>query len=225
MHWDDEVVYQSQRIPLYQAALEKLKQSDLVFSCSCSRKEIANKSYPGTCRNKLLPEQPGYSMRIKTNNLEVGVNDLLQGYYSQMLESETGDFIIKRSDGLFAYHLAVTVDDAEQNITVVVRGIDLLDSTPRQVYLQQLLNYSTPEYLHLPIAIKNDGKKISKQSHAKAIDHNNPCKVLYQALVFLGQTPPIELIDSDTESILNWSIQYWDLSSIPKRQKIKIEYD
>ncbi len=220
--WDGEIVYQTRRIPLYQSALEKLEALDLIFPCACTRKETAKKPYPGTCRNGVAHGLIGRSIRIKTDDQEIGVNDLLQGYYSQSLESDIGDFVIKRTDGLFAYHLAVIVDDAEQNINEIVRGADLLDSTPRQIYLQKLLGFSVPSYLHLPVAINKDGSKVSKQTHAKAIDIQHPCNVIFQALEFLGQNPPADAIDSDVEALLKWSIQNWDVNKLPKQKEILI---
>jgi len=192
------------------------------FPCACTRKEIANKPYPGTCRNGVTDGHIGRSIRVKTNKQEICVSDLLQGKYTQSLELDVGDFIIKRTDGLFAYHLAVTVDDEEQEITEIVRGADLLDSTPRQIYLQKLLRFSTPSYLHLPVAINKDGSKVSKQSHAPAIDLNNPSKIIFEALRFLGQTPPLEAIDSDLNSLLDWAIKNWNIKVIPNQKEITI---
>ncbi|MFT5395924.1 MAG: glutamyl-Q tRNA(Asp) synthetase [Gammaproteobacteria bacterium] len=146
----------------------------------------------------------------------------MRGKYSQTLESDVGDFIVKRTDGLFAYHLAVTVDDAEQGINEIVRGADLLDSTPKHMYLQKLLGFSTPSYLHLPIATNENGSKVSKQSHAPAIDLKNPSKIIFDALCFLGQSPPPEAVDSDFESLLAWSIINWNVNSLPKQKEIKI---
>jgi glutamyl-Q tRNA(Asp) synthetase len=146
----------------------------------------------------------------------------LQGYYAQCLESDIGDFIIKRADGFFAYHLAVVVDDSDQKITDIVRGVDLLDSTPRQVYLQNKLNLITPSYLHLPIAIDNSGKKISKTTIADAVDSDKPNKIIFNALSFLGQKPPKELMTYDVESILNWAIQHWDVTSLPTEKEIAV---
>ena len=146
----------------------------------------------------------------------------MQGKYTQSLESDVGDFIVKRTDGLFAYHLAVTVDDAEQGINEIVRGADLLDSTPRQMYLQKLLGFSTPRYLHLPVATNEDGSKVSKQSHAAAIDLKLPSKVIFEALRFLGQSPPPEAIDSDLQSLLDWSIKNWNIKAIPRQKEITI---
>ncbi len=146
----------------------------------------------------------------------------MQSKYTQSLESDVGDFIIKRTDGLFAYHLAVTVDDAEQDINEIVRGADLLDSTPKHIHIQKLLGFSTPSYLHLPVAINEDGSKVSKQSHAAAIDLTNPSRIIFEALQFLGQSPPPEAIDSDLESLLAWSIKNWNVNSLPKQKEIKI---
>ena len=222
LFWDEEIVYQSQRTQLYESALETLNLKEHTFSCACTRKETANKPYPGTCRKGVANGLTGRSVRIKTNNETISVSDLLQDKYSQSLESDIGDFIIKRTDGLFAYHLAVTVDDAEQNINEIVRGADLLDSTPRQIYLQKLLGLYTPTYLHLPVATNEDGSKVSKQSHAAAIDIKNPSKVIFEALRFLGQLPPAEAIDSDLESLLAWAIKHWDIKAIPRQKEIKI---
>ena len=222
MTWDGEIVYQSNRTQAYESALEALTSLGHTFPCSCTRKDIANKPYPGTCRNGVADGLIGRSIRIKTNNQEITVDDLLQGEYTQSLETDVGDFIVKRTDGLFAYHLAVTVDDAEQDINEIVRGADLLDSTPRHIYIQKLLGFSTPNYLHLPVAINEDGSKVSKQSHAAAIDLTNPSKIIFEALLFLAQSPPPEAIDSDLESLLNWSIKNWNIKAIPKQKEITI---
>lgn len=220
--WDESVVYQNQRLDLYQAALDQLHRLKCIFPCACSRKDLSDKPYAGTCREGIKSGSIARSIRIKTNNVKIGINDQLQGPYVQCLQTEIGDFIIKRADGFFAYHLAVVVDDAEQNMTDIVRGIDLLDSTPRQVYLQNKLNFITPSYLHLPIAIDTDGKKISKVTKAESLNLNKPNKILFNALGFLGQQPPCELIDYDIESILNWSIQHWDTSLLPTQKEIKL---
>lgn len=222
LFWDEEIVFQSQRSHLYESALETLNLEGCTFTCACTRKMTANRPYPGTCRKGVANGLTGRSIRIKTNNETISVADLLQGKYSQSLESDIGDFIIKRTDGLFAYHLAVTVDDAEQNINEIVRGADLLDSTPRQIYLQKLLGVHTPTYLHLPVATNKDGSKVSKQSHAAEINLKDPPKVIFDALCFLGQSPPPEAIDSDLESLLDWSIKNWNIKTIPKQKEITI---
>lgn len=222
LFWDEEVVYQSKRSNHYQAALEKLESINSTFACYCTRKEIANRVYPGTCRKSIKSGRTRYSIRIKTNNSPIEIKDLLQGQYSQQLQSETGDFIIKRADGYFAYHLATVIDDAEQNITEVVRGLDLLDSTLRQVYLQKQLGLPTPRYLHLPVAIDSSGKKISKSDNAQAITAKNNISTLFNALTFLGFSPLKQLMQTDVESILNWGVANWNITQLPREKEITV---
>ena len=220
MYWDDQVVYQSSRTTLYQSALEKLDSENLVFPCSCTRKDVLNKPYPGTCRKTTSNNKTNPSYRLITNNKLIKIKDKLQGVYSQRLETDVGDFIIKRADGLFAYHLAVVVDDAEQGVTEIVRGNDLLDSTPCQIYLQQLLGLSTPDYLHLPLAVDNTGNKLSKARDAEVANTNDPVITLLQALDFLGQMPPAQLSNSSVEDVMKWATKNWDLKKIPKSKEI-----
>ena len=218
--WDEPIVYQSQRIDLYEIAFKKLEKLKCIFSCDCSRKEIKGIIYPGTCRDKIHTLNSNQSIRIKTNNIPISIFDRLQGYYSQSIDSEIGDFIIKRADGYFAYHLVAAVDDGEQNITHIVRGFDLLDSTPRQIFLQKKLKYITPTYLHLPIVIDNKGKKISKADKITKSVVSNPRRSLVNALKFLGQSPPTGIIDSDTKTILDWAIDNWSIELLPNKSKI-----
>lgn len=222
MNWDDRILSQSKRTALYQSALEKLDSESLVFPCSCTRKEILSNPYPGTCRKSPVTIKTNPSYRLITNNSLISIKDRLQGVYSQRLETDVGDFIIKRADGLFAYHLAVVVDDAEQGVTEIVRGNDLLDSTPRQVYLQRLLGLPTPAYLHLPLAIDSAGNKLSKANEAEAANTNDPVVTLLQALSFLGQNPPTQLSSSTVESVLEWAIKNWDIKKLPKNKTIII---
>lgn len=222
LYWDGDIVYQSNRIHLYQSALKILESESLVFSCSCSRKDTANKPYPGTCRNKSIKIAGDHSIRLLTTNELITLHDLVQGKYSQQLETDTGDFIIKRADGRFAYHLAVVVDDAEQSVTEIVRGIDLLDSTPRQIYLQKKLGLSIPSYLHLPLAIDSPGNKLSKATEAEAANTNDPVNTLLNALTFLGQEPPKELTSSNVHAVLNWAIENWNIKNIPAKKEITI---
>lgn len=220
--WDEEVIYQSKRLDYYQAALEKLESINISFPCHCTRKEVANRVYPGTCRSGIKLGKTTGSIRIKTDNSPVGITDLLQGEYSQQLQSETGDFIIKRADGYFAYHLATVIDDTDQNITEVVRGLDLLESTPRQVYLQKQLGLPTPRYLHLPVATDKSGKKISKSGNAQAITASNNISTLFKALIFLGYSPPEQLKQTDVESVLNWGVTNWSIGQLPKEKEISV---
>jgi glutamyl-Q tRNA(Asp) synthetase len=232
--WDDAIVYQSQRAELYAEALALLKNQQLVYPCTCTRKEIADSSthigiegavYPGTCLSHALKENAAVAWRIKTPNQALCFNDAIQGKICQNLHQDIGDFILKRADGLFAYQLAVVVDDAAQGITHIVRGADLLDSTPRQIYLQQMLHYQTPHYAHLPVACNAAGEKLSKQTLAAPINTENAAYHLFQSLQFLGQTPPSSLQFETHQNIWQWAISHWQLAKVAncKSQIIQIQ--
>jgi glutamyl-Q tRNA(Asp) synthetase len=223
MTWDGPVIYQSQRIHCYQDALQQLLDKGLAYPCTCSRRQLtqlgaayaANGVYPGFCRHKV--RQPGRpeAIRLRTDNHIIDFQDTIQGHYQQCLETAVGDFVVRRTDGLFAYQLAVVVDDAEQDITHVVRGSDLLDSTPRQIYLQHLLGVPTPGYSHLPVATHKDGSKLSKQTRALPLDKRHPRPAIIEALRFLKQDPPTYLISEDLKTILAWAIAHWRPRQIP----------
>lgn len=223
MEWDGEVIYQNERNKAYQAALDLLEKQNLIYPCVCSRKEIADSSitgieraiYPGTCRNRFFYEDRRSAWRVRTDNNLIEFNDALEGRVRQRLESDIGDFVLRRADGIFAYQLAVVVDDAEQGITHIVRGKDLLNSTPRQIYLQQLLGFPTPAYMHLPIAVNARGEKLSKQTHATPITSSDTISQLIMAIRFLGQTPPAELNESNVASFWNWIRENWRPGIIP----------
>ena len=222
--WDGEIIYQSSQTRHYQQALEQLVSQTLVFPCLCSRKKLADshgKIYPGTCRHRQLPENKPHALRIRTANINISFNDAVMGRQQQNIEKQCGDFIIKRRDGLFAYQLAIVVDDAMQNISEVVRGADLLDSTPRQIYLQQLLHFPTPAYCHLPLAVDAAGNKISKSAGATRINIDNREKLLLSALGFLGQQPPDELTECGLNDIWAWAIEHWQLSLVPAVKNIQ----
>ncbi len=212
---DEPVMYQSQRTAAYQTAFEQLKAAGYVYPCACTRREIADSAlhgidgpvYPGTCRNGITEGREARAWRVRTNNTPVEFDDALQGPISQRLESEIGDFVIRRADGLFAYQLAVVVDDAAQKITQVVRGADLLNSTPRQIHLQRLLGLPTPSYMHLPVAVNGLGEKLSKQTLAPAVEAN--AATLFEALQFLRQQPPAALRSASIEQLLTWAIENW----------------
>lgn len=222
--WDGPVVYQSQRHAAYDDAIAQLSAGDHTFWCGCSRQALAEAGghYPGTCRQLGLPAGSGKALRCKVPDATTCFTDQWQGPQAQHLQQEVGDFIIKRKDGLYAYQLAVVVDDAWQGITHVVRGIDLLDSTPRQIYLQRLLGLATPHYAHLPVLVNADGQKLSKQNLAAAIPVDNPVRVLHDALVRLQQQPDPHLLQADRDSMLAWALQHWrpqrlaDLRAIPE---------
>lgn len=217
LHSSEPILYQSQRTPAYEEALHKLQADAAVYPCCCTRKEIADSAlhglegpvYPGTCRNGIPEGREGRAWRVRTNNDPVGFGDALQGHLVQHLESEIGDFVVRRADGLFSYQLAVVVDDAFQGITHIVRGADLLDSTPRQIYLQRLLGLLNPQYLHLPIAVNESREKLSKQTLAAPVDETHPVATLLRVLNFLQQQPPADLLEANVETVLEWAIQNW----------------
>jgi len=199
MRWDGEVVWQSRRKPLYEAAFAQL--SPWVYACGCTRREIADSRigiaadgaavYPGTCRRGLAPGKTARAYRVRVPDVGgpagmISFHDRWMGLITQQLATEVGDFVLKRADGFWAYQLAVVVDDAAQGVTHVVRGADLLDSTPRQIYLQRLLGIPTPSYLHVPVVTNEAGEKLSKQTGALALDTNEPLAELMRAAQFLG---------------------------------------
>lgn len=226
MKWDGEVVYQSQRCALYQEAIHSLTALGLTYPCTCTRKEILDSNimgiagpiYPGTCRHAQTSQKPS-ALRIHTDERLIRFEDTIQGCVEQRLESDTGDFVLRRADGVYAYQLAVVVDDAAQNITHVVRGEDLLDSTPRQIYLQQLLGYPVPDYMHLPVVTNRDGNKLSKQTRAMPVDISKAVPQLIAALHFLGQTPPVELVKSDLSVFWQWALENWQVTQIPRKNR------
>jgi len=222
--WDGEIMFQSQRYAAYEAALDTLKRQDLVYPCGCTRKEISDSAmhgiegpvYPGTCRHGLAPDKSARAWRVKVQDREIAFEDAVQGRISQNLSRDIGDFVLKRADGYYAYQLAVVVDDQAQGITHIVRGADLLDSTPRQIYLQQRLGATTPQYAHLPVAANASGEKLSKQTLATPLDLENPVKALWQALRFLGQRPPEDLAQADLDTLWAWARAHWALSQVPQ---------
>lgn len=222
--WDDAILYQSQRSEFYAHALNLLKNQQLIYPCTCTRKEIADSSthagiegavYPGTCLFQTIKQHAPIAWRIKTQNQTLCFNDAIQGKVYQNLHQDIGDFVLKRADGFFAYQLAVVADDAEQGITHIVRGADLLNSTPRQIYIQQLLEYSTPNYAHVPVACNQAGEKLSKQTLALPLHTENSAYSLFKALHFLGQTPPATLQFESLDNIWLWAKRNWELAKVP----------
>ena len=229
MAWDGEIVYQSTRDEAYRAALDQLKKTkDLVYPCACSRREIADSAvtgidgpvYPGTCRKGLLAGRAARAERVLTRGIKIEFTDTIQGKVAHNLERQIGDFVLKRADGPYAYQLAVVVDDAAQGITDIVRGADLLDSTPRQIYLQQLLALKTPRYAHLPVAVNVIGEKLSKQTLAPPVDGTSPVTVLNAALAFLGQDVAADCAADDTAAFWKYAIAHWDPARVPRARAI-----
>ncbi|HFD79550.1 MAG TPA: tRNA glutamyl-Q(34) synthetase GluQRS [Gammaproteobacteria bacterium] len=226
--WDEEVLYQSRRHAAYEEALQQLLQSGRIYPCACSRSDIRRDSagsgnprvYPGTCRDGLPPGKSGRALRLRVGDALVGFDDRIQGRVEEFLPAAVGDFVLRRADGLYAYQLAVVVDDAAQRITEVVRGADLLDSTCRQIYLQQQLAYATPRYLHLPVAVNAAGEKLSKQTHAAPVGHAPVRETLLQALSFLGQSPPPPAEFANGAEVLDWAVKHWSSAGIPPQQAL-----
>lgn len=220
---DEPVLYQSERTAAYETALLHLQKVNAVYPCDCSRKAIAEIArvgiegtiYPGTCRHRLSAQSEHSASRVRTDQLaKIRFEDRLQGNIHQQIEVEIGDFVVKRADGLFAYQLAVVVDDAFQGITDVVRGCDLLTSTARQIALQNLLNLPTPRYAHLPIAVNAAGEKLSKQTLANPVDTAHPVETLYQVLQFLQQHPPENLRQQSLNALWRWAIENWRIEKL-----------
>lgn len=198
LEWDGEVVWQSRRTALYEAALARLRGGGFVYDCACSRADLqraasaplgAELVYPGTCRNGLPPGKPARAIRFRVPDAVIAFDDLLLGRIEEQVAQKTGDFVVRRADGLFAYQLAVVVDDAEQGITQVVRGVDLLDSTARQIALQRALGYPTPEYAHIPLVTNPDGSKLGKRDGSlplPTLDEHRVRETLAAALHHLG---------------------------------------
>lgn len=218
--WDGEVVYQSQRSEFYQHALDQLIERNWAYPCTCSRKEIADSGsisgiegtiYPGTCQHQPLKSNTPTAWRVKTTHETIAFHDAIQGKISHHLATDIGDFILKRADGLFSYQLAVVVDDALQHVTHVVRGADLLNSTTRQIYLQQHLAYPTPMYAHIPLATHPDGQKLSKQNLAQALPEDNITETLLSACEFLQQPIPKHRNGLTLKSLWDWIITHWEL--------------
>ena len=223
LEWDGSVMRQSTRRDRYEAVLQALIERGIAYPCGCTRREIADSAlhgidgpvYPGTCRNG-LPEGRGLrAWRIRTLDETITFVDVHFGPIIQRVAREVGDFVLRRADGLYAYQLAVVVDDADQGITEVVRGADLIDSTARQIMLQRVLDFPTPAYMHLPIATDAAGEKLSKQTRAAPVDCSRPSRNLCDVLHFLGQLLPAGLIDEPPATVLTWAAAHWDATAIP----------
>jgi len=221
--WDGEIVYQSQRSEYYEQALTRLRHLGLAYPCTCSRKEIADSStqqgiegviYPGTCLHHPIKPNTSIAWRLKTPARKIGFEDRIVGWQQHNIDQDIGDFVIKRADGLFSYQLAVVVDDAMQGITHVVRGADLLQSTTRQIYLQQCLGYAPLAYAHIPLVLNNQGQKLSKQTLAASVANSSPAETIYQALCFLQQSPPDTIKNATLNRVWRWAISNWNANRL-----------
>ncbi|GMR17285.1 MAG: tRNA glutamyl-Q(34) synthetase GluQRS [Gammaproteobacteria bacterium] len=228
--WHGPVLYQSHSTPRHAQLLQRLIDAGQAYPCSCSRRDLAEASqgplgaiYPGTCRHGHSGSST--AIRVLTDNSAISFIDALQGRQSMALERECGDFIVRRRDGLIAYHLAVVVDDADQGISEVVRGIDLLDSTPRQIHLQRLLGLPSPAYLHIPVIENERGQKLSKLTGAQAIPTTRPGPPLVAALAALGQQPPPRLAAAPIAEIWSWAVENWRVQALAGQQHIPSAQD
>lgn len=224
--WDGNVRFQSDSRAEHNAALSALIAKNLAYPCSCSRTDLADalqgelgSIYPGTCRERRI--QGESAIRLRTNDSPIEFDDALQGRITQRLESESGDFVIRRRDGFIAYHLAVVVDDETQGVTEVVRGIDLMDSTPRQIWLQRVLGFRTPCYAHIPIITNSKGEKLSKSTGAAAISNEDIGTTLVEALRYLQLSPPDKLIRERVQNIWSWALENWQLGKLIGRKSIR----
>ncbi|MBL7005227.1 MAG: tRNA glutamyl-Q(34) synthetase GluQRS [Gammaproteobacteria bacterium] len=219
LYWDEQVIYQSQRLARYQQIIEQLKSKHKLYACECTRKQLKLQAqasnvgliYPRTCISKKL-NYADNAIRIKTSTDDIEFVDAVYGKQQANIQHLTSDWVIKRRDGIYAYHLAVVVDDAEQQISEVVRGVDILPLTPLHLDLQQILNYQSPSYLHHPLMIENENK-LSKQNHACRVKDKNRIKTLNQILTALGQS---KILDTDQlDTFWKSAISQWDQTKIP----------
>ncbi|HAK16366.1 tRNA glutamyl-Q(34) synthetase GluQRS [Acinetobacter junii] len=210
---DAEIIFQKDRLTIYEQVLDQLKQQHAIYACQCTRKMLgSNHIYAGTCRDLNL-DFAEQAIRLKVDDLLICFEDRLQGRQCSNLKDDLGDFVLKRRDGIISYQLAVVVDDYLQGITHVVRGADLLDNTARQIWLGSILNYPSLSYMHLPLAMNDQGQKLSKQNLAQALDVSKASELLQQALLALGQ-PNVEL--NQPRIMLQQAVQQWDVNLIPK---------
>lgn len=223
LHWDGQVIYQSQRSYAYQHCLDALLQAGFAYPCGCSRQDLAAMGgiYNGHCRAQPPTAGQTCSLRLKLYDLPgrtsselIEFDDLFQGTQCQNLRTQAGDQILKRRDGFFAYQLAVVVDDIAQGITHIIRGSDLLEVTGRQLFFFDLLGAPLPQFGHVPLAMQSNGQKLSKQNHAKALDSTDASRNLWRGLAFLGQNPPSDLANTSIAECLDWALHNWQRHGI-----------
>jgi glutamyl-Q tRNA(Asp) synthetase len=224
LHWDGVPMLQSQRQQAYQEALEQLQQQGLIYTCNCSRAQFQTDPLY-TCRCLTHPPStPSVARRIALPHKNITIDDVIIGPQTQHLADDVGDFVVQRKDQLYSYQLAVVVDDAEQNISHVIRGSDLYHQTPRQVWLQTCLSYKQPIYGHLPIITNNQGQKLSKQNLAQPLDVTQAPALLSEALERLGQATPCTFRQAPVEEQLAWAVAQWDINRVPKRMQDPIAF-
>jgi glutamyl-Q tRNA(Asp) synthetase len=222
--WDGEIVYQSQRVETYRASVRELQSRGLTFACICSRQQLEDDlRYPGTCRAHAPRDGMANATRLKVDGGSITFNDRVQGTFRQDVGAAVGDVILQRRDGIFAYLLAVVVDDAAQGITHVVRGADLLDNTPRQIYVQGQLNLPQPVYAHVPVLMEDDGAKLSKSRRSLRLEQSAPLEQLLSVFSLLGLNVPQAGEFCATRDAWQWAIAQWSVDRVPKRLKLTIK--
>ncbi len=222
LNWDGEVIYQSECTEHYQQALRALTQRGLVFYCRCSRRQLkGHLVYPGTCRAQTSPMTDS-AVRIQVNEAIIEFEDLIQGRQHDMLASSIGDFVVRRRDGLIAYQLATAVDDGGYRIDSVVRGSDLLDNTPRQIYLMQLLGLTPPSYAHIPMLTHLDGSKLSKQTFAAPVNVLEAGANLVRTFDWLGLSPPPGAQRWSCADLMRWGVEHWQMARVPRLATITV---
>jgi glutamyl-Q tRNA(Asp) synthetase len=220
LKWDGPVIRQSERLDRYTTALDQLTRAGQTFYCTCSRAQLRGTPvYPGTCRG-VTGSVEDAAIRLRVSDETLSYTDLIAGPVSENLALSCGDFIIRRRDGLIAYQLATAVDDGDGTITHVIRGGDLLDNTIRQRHLMTLLGLTPPRYAHLPVLIQPDGKKLSKQTHAPALDDERPGDNLRYAFDCLGLTTPADIHRWPVAQILAWGVENWSLKAVPVGERV-----
>ena len=220
--WDGEVLHQNDRLAFYEAALESLKSRGSIFECSCSRSELAEEDrYPGTCRSGPRRES-ATALRLRVDSSVIQFSDRVQGIFRQNVADAVGDFVLRRRDELIAYVLAVVVDDADQNITHVVRGADLLDNTPRQIYLQQQLGHTSPTYAHVPLLLEPDGRKLAKSARSVRLDTQSPQRQLLAVFALLGLPSGSPSQQAPLDELWQWAIENWNPVRIPRQLSCKL---
>jgi glutamyl-Q tRNA(Asp) synthetase len=221
--WDGRIIRQHERGELYEAALLKLAARDSTFACSCSRLQLEDElRYPGTCRERVVTAGLRTAIRLRVESGYITFTDRIQGTFRQDVSAAVGDIILRRRDQIFAYVLAVVVDDAAQGITHIVRGADLLDNTPRQVYLQRLLGIAEPHYAHVPVLTEADDAKLAKSRRSVHLSAAAPLPQLLAVLSMLGLAPPTSLRAAGIGEAWAWAIAEWSIDKVPKRLNLRV---
>jgi len=232
LHWDGSIAFQSQHIEVYEYFINDLQVRELIYPCTCSRKELINNArgelhpdiYPGICRHREVKPDSDYALRIKTDFQNIDFQDQMQGFFSYDLARQYVDFVVKRKDNIIAYHFAVVIDDHLQQVNQIVRGHDLLAETPKQIYLQQLLGFYTPAYMHVPVIVDRQGYKLSKQTQAVAVALTSPGQVIFELLGLLKQRPPVELKQAPIAELLDWAIAHWKPTLLKNIQVVSCDF-